>query len=345
MDSVRIDEDQNEHGEENISSEALISSLVEKETSAVVFPQHTFPLDKNSAWREKVTEWCYQVVDRLEDDRDIVFICMRVFDSFVAHQIKTSDAQQILKCRKLYQTTAMTCLLIAMKLCGRKNFGVDNLLRMGNGIVQHEDIVNTGKIIMDKIPLRKILPVTPSRFCKAFVQLLSSDVETTRSSVLENARFFAELSVYDSNFSSLSPSVIAIASVTASIRVECNSHIPFSTEDIDTFNSTIHRLTGYKASSPIIDSLACRLYKRNTCQQAIEVHTRHNSSTSPHEFPARQDIQAVVAVVSVDDLSSLPARQCIKRKPQQCLEPEQVKTCNSRSTIPRTKRSRTLTCL
>jgi hypothetical protein len=341
MSSDRTDKCNVENLEDGSSSEKVITSLVEKETSASFLPQHTFSYTQNSAWREKVIEWYYQVVDRLAYDRDIVFICLRVFDSFVAQQTTHSETQ-ILKCRKLYQTTAMTCLLIAMKLCGRKNFGVDNLLRMGNGAVKHEDIVKTGKIIMEKVPLRKILPVTPSKFCKAFVQLLSSDDEATRRSVLENSHFFAEMSVFDFNFSNLSPSAIAIASITASIRVECNAHSSFSTEDIETFYSTIHRLTGYKASSPRIQSLAFRLYKKSTCQQAI---TRSTSSIPLHELPARQNAQGVVSVVSEEDLPSLSRTKSPKRKSQHGLESGQIQTYVTRSNIPRTKGSHTLTCL
>ena len=60
-------------------------------------------------WREKICEWCYQVVDHFDFTREVVSIAMNYLDRYLA--IRTVN-------KRVFQLSAMASLSLAVKLHG-----------------------------------------------------------------------------------------------------------------------------------------------------------------------------------------------------------------------------------
>ncbi len=323
--------------------EEMIQNLIEKEfhaqSSCVECPFRRM----TSVWREKVAEWCYEVVDRLEDNREIVFVTMRILDSYLSSQT-SSDFQAIIKSRRQYQAVAMTCLLMGMKICGRKNFGIDNVLRMGNGTIQREDIVLTGKRIMRLVDVKSILPTTPFTFCEAFSHLLPAHKTAARKSLLENARYFTETSIFDTLFSSLPPSIIAIASIVASIRLDESNDRFYTSEESSTFLNTLSTVTGINCHASHIQILEFNL-RKNISPVGTCVKSRPKSNiTGTTQNHSERTTPRFIPIISEEDLTHLETRHLSRKRTSgnlttSCTNDESY---SHTSTLTKSKRSRTL---
>lgn len=69
----------------------------------------------NEAWRRKICEWLFEIIDHLQFDREIALVSLCYFDRAVS-----AKARRIGKAiaEKEYQVLAITCFYIAMKLHG-----------------------------------------------------------------------------------------------------------------------------------------------------------------------------------------------------------------------------------
>lgn len=320
--------------------EEVIQSLIEKELRGQSASGECPSRRITSVWREKVAEWYYEVIDRLEDNREIVFVSMRILDTYLSTQ-SPSNFQAIIKSRMQYQTVAMTCLLMGMKICGRKNFGIDNVLRMGNGIIEREDIASTGKRIVRLVDVKSILPTTPFTFCEAFCRLLPAHKNSARKSLLENARYFTETSIFDTVFSNLPPSIIAIASMVASIRLDELSDRFYTSDETSTFLNTLSTVTGINCHSSHIQILEFNL-RKNISPVGTCVKSRPKLNTTAQSHSSRTT-PGFIPIVSEEDLTDLETRKFSRKRSSVSLTPCSNDDSHMHtSTLTKSKRSRTL---
>lgn len=80
----------------------------------------------NEAWREKICEWSYQVVDHFDFSREIVSISMSFLDRYLSSTLKLVD-------KKLFQLTAMTCLYLAIKLYEPGTLPMQAMIELSRG--------------------------------------------------------------------------------------------------------------------------------------------------------------------------------------------------------------------
>jgi len=66
--------------------------------------------------RNKMTQWCFQVIDFAQFKRSTVSIAMSYLDRFLSSHETSVDAKRALSCRKYYQLACMTCLYMAIKM-------------------------------------------------------------------------------------------------------------------------------------------------------------------------------------------------------------------------------------
>ena len=86
----------------------------------------------NDVWREKICEWCYQVVDHFDFSREVVGVCM----SFLDRYLSTRRVN-----KKIFQLAAMTCLYIAIKLYEPSTLKISSLIGLSRGFFTDEHIV------------------------------------------------------------------------------------------------------------------------------------------------------------------------------------------------------------
>jgi lipoyl(octanoyl) transferase len=158
-------------------------------------------------WREKVSQWCYDVVDHLGESRDVVYLAMNVLDRYCVLQSTLEERD--------YEIAAMAALFLAVRVSGRATLELPQLLNMSRLGVRMREILDIGKIMTSSLSWERRL-VTPLDFVRVMLDLLNVSSEL-KSSLLESASYLAEVSVCDAFFSGLHPFKVACAAVANAI--------------------------------------------------------------------------------------------------------------------------------
>eukprot|EP00584_Thalassiosira_punctigera_P002114 CAMPEP_0172530356 /NCGR_PEP_ID=MMETSP1067-20121228/4110_1 /TAXON_ID=265564 ORGANISM="Thalassiosira punctigera, Strain Tpunct2005C2" /NCGR_SAMPLE_ID=MMETSP1067 /ASSEMBLY_ACC=CAM_ASM_000444 /LENGTH=316 /DNA_ID=CAMNT_0013314543 /DNA_START=279 /DNA_END=1229 /DNA_ORIENTATION=- len=158
----------------------------------------------NKLWREKVCEWCYQIVDTYDFNREVVSVTMAYLDRYLATRVVDG---------RIFQLAAMTALYLAIKLFEPGKLRVSSLIQLSRGFFTAEHIVTMEQTMLEALKWH-VHPPTPVAFCRDLVHLVSGEVDAdTRHDVNELARFLTELSACDYWFVTKRPSSIALACV------------------------------------------------------------------------------------------------------------------------------------
>lgn len=86
----------------------------------------------NECWREKICEWCYQVIDHFDFNREVVEISLSYLDRFLCTRTVT---------KKAFQLAAMTCLYMAIKLYEPTSLKISSIIELSRGYFTIEHIV------------------------------------------------------------------------------------------------------------------------------------------------------------------------------------------------------------
>lgn len=234
-------------------------------------------------WRERVTQWCYDVVDHLEESRRLVFITMNILDRYVATcNNVTSD--------HAFEAAALTALFLAVRIRGTQVLEVIDLVRMSRLGVTIREIVQVGKEMTRALSFDKKL-VTPTDFLPHLLALLPSFDSTQIDDAISNATFFTELCVVDSFFVGARASEIALASV---MNVLGDKDVSFLTEVIN--------------SNPGLKGVS--MNKVNTLRNRLNVVRHKTSAGQPHLILDTDDAQHV----SVVPLLSPPVMRVVSQE-------------------------------
>jgi len=164
----------------------------------------------NEIWREKICEWCYQVVDHFDFNREIVDIALNYLDRYLA-------TRQVNK--KIFQLAAMTALYLAIKLYEPGVLRMSSLIELSRGYFKVEHIAAMEENILRALSWL-VHPPTSLAFTRCLMQLLPCDcAQSVKHGILELTRFLTELSVCDFFFVTHKPSSIAIAALMNAIEM------------------------------------------------------------------------------------------------------------------------------
>jgi lipoyl(octanoyl) transferase len=165
----------------------------------------------NELWREKICEWCYQVVDHFDFNREVVSVTMSYLDRYLATRTVN---------RRIFQLAAMTALYLAIKLFEPGKLRMSSLIDLSRGYFMSEHIVTMEDSMLQSLKWH-VHPPTPLAYCRDFMGLVSSDIHpVARHDVNELARFMTELSVCDYWFVTKKPSSIALASLINAMELQ-----------------------------------------------------------------------------------------------------------------------------
>ena len=282
----------------------MLNRLMAQEQECNELNQRTSCEEKNihkPIWRQMVVEWCYQVIDHICADRELVYITMNILDRFltVHHQnlvnSSKTHSRKYLTNKKDYETAVMTALLLTMKLQGLSSLCINDLVQMSSNSVTSMDIVQVGKEIIQSLTWNKQIP-TAAKFTQTLVQLLPDTVsEKTIMSIFEDAVFQIELSIQDESCSHEPPSLVAWMAFENSIRA---SHLPLCV--IADVTSSIAEKMGHVYNTSLLQKL-----------QKLQSQS-HVSSNMPAVIPPDDDDDC--CHVAVHEVFSLKARPLIDSK-------------------------------
>lgn len=157
----------------------------------------------DAAWRQRIVEWMYGVVDHCSLRRDSVATAAYYLDLCVERGLISS--------REEYQLTSMTALQIAIKLCDSTVVKLQSMVALGRGLFSEQDVITMEAKMLCTLGWN-VHPPTPVCFLRQFLRLLPESVSPlTRYMIAEVTRFISEISVCLYKFVKYAPSVIAFS--------------------------------------------------------------------------------------------------------------------------------------
>lgn len=261
------------------SSKAKDGPAEQELTSASHDHKHVVNHSCPTLWREKICEWCYQVVDHCVIERDVVGIALFYFDKYASCQTPCSES--------VLQLVAMTSLFLAVKLHSTRKISVTSIVSLGRGCFQVDQILKMELCIMKELHWH-LNPPTPSTYSHVVNPILDACTKDAQASyeISELSRYLLELSVCDVYFADKQPSSIAYASILV------------ATENLSSFNKIKQRFAKYKLDkSPQVTEL-CAMRLRHVYRLAMP------SPSEPEDDTDEETDNAVLTPAFVFDTYS-----------------------------------------
>ena len=226
------------------------------------------------AWRERVAQWCYDVLDYLEESRDVAAVAMNTVDRYVAILKKECSSSTSFVIGEFdYEVISFTALFLAIRVSGsNKELEISELLKLssrsGGPEVRH--IVSAGNSMLEKLSWSHQL-LTPNLFLRELVALLviqhqkedpSNAISDESVSKLANfALYLVEVSVCDMYFSTLAPSKIALGALALAIMRNSDFFLTDCRhkEFISRFFRIVNEQTSMNIECPQMNSIISRL--------------------------------------------------------------------------------------
>lgn len=245
-------------------------------------PSSLFSTDPISAlWRDKICEWCYNLVDHYELARESVAVAMNIVDRFVSSRFTTITSQT-------YRLLAVAAIHIAIKLVSPWKLRMDHLLDLCMGKYTAADIASMELTVLDALSW-KVHPPTSAEFCS---QLIDSSFTESTPHVLndlqDRARYLTELAVCDYFFVTHKASSVALASIMCALELTDNQIDP---RDKDRFTSNVAQIALDISDEEVIQCYKTLrvMYRKNVLVDDEEAHDGEVWGSSGHESPVCMD--------------------------------------------------------
>lgn len=160
--------------------------------------------DIDALCREKMCEWSYRVSEHFRTSREIVAISQTFLDRFVDRC--SCD-------RTAFKLAAMTTLFMATKMFNAKQISIQSLADLSRGEFEESHIAEMERIIIETLDWR-LNPPTSQAFINSFHDILMiPQTDETARLIHQRSSFFAELAVYDYNFVTEEPCIVAVGAL------------------------------------------------------------------------------------------------------------------------------------
>lgn len=191
-------------------------ALVQREENTAYKSSVSFGCDQ--ALRDKICEWCYQVIDRCDIDRSVVSFALSYFDRFMSiHTLKNDISMQLV---------SMTSLYLAVKIHSTKTISVSSMSSLSQGRCREDQLLE-----MEMRIIRSnhwyLNPPIPSIYLSVVDPLID---DSTR----ELSIYLIELSVWDGYFVDKKPSSISYAAIVVAMDILSIPKESFLTYNMDT---------------------------------------------------------------------------------------------------------------
>lgn len=183
-------------------------------------PEFIAKIDADS--RTKIVNWCYQIIEFCQFDREIVEYAMSYFDRFMM----TSVGAKALHDHSYFQLTCLTCLYTAVKIHEFEAMDPALVSKLSYGLYTCAEIEAMEVTILNAINWR-VNPPTSLSFVREFLQIVpdalfdiaaSSSIEEFHETLDCLIRMQTELSVQDYRYVTIKPSYVAYCAFMNSIE-------------------------------------------------------------------------------------------------------------------------------
>jgi hypothetical protein len=208
------------------------------------------------AWRCRICEWIFEIVDHFSFHREVVSIALNYMDRSASFIYESSSGEAI--ARNDFQLLAISSLYLAIKLHGESDAGDSRRLKMkissfeelSRGLFTEKTIEATELKIFSMLDWRLNQP-TPAQFLAYFVRLIpqwpwatggEQALQDFASEVYDRAKYLTELACFDLSLAMhADPSIIAYGALLRALD-DVVSRTPWSTGIYDLFLRNIARV-------------------------------------------------------------------------------------------------------
>mmetsp|Transcript_107878 Transcript_107878/g.220205 ORF Transcript_107878/g.220205 Transcript_107878/m.220205 type:complete len:470 (-) Transcript_107878:644-2053(-) len=235
-------------------------------------------------WRERVAQWCYDVLDYIDESRDVASVAMNIIDRYLV--ILSQESSAALGIGEFdYEVISFTALFLAIRVSGsNKELEISELLQLSSntGVPEARHIVSAGNSMLEKLSWDHQI-LSPNSFLKELVEFLviqynaEIGINETKtggniSNLVDFASYLVEVSVCDIYFSAVAPSKIAFAAL--ALAMICNSDLlPTSYPQqrfLSNFFQIVHEHTFMDIECPQMNAILSRLlHVYNQSQEAV----------------------------------------------------------------------------
>jgi len=263
----------------NEMERSRLEKMVHEERTSRAAPDHVALMDAdpcfhNQLWRERVAQWFYDVLDFLEESRDIAYVGMTVLDRYLA--VRTRETSGSLSPPMIepfdFEILAFTSLFLSIRVCGSgRELQIPELLQLSSSGARTSHIVQAGNIVLKKLSWDQRI-LTPHMFLKELLELYVQGWNSQNSSrhhisreealsVFEFASYLVEVSVCDAFFSKVAPSEIAFAALAVAVTSDRTLTLdnPHIQAFLSRFWQVVHQQTTMDIESAHMKSIVSRL--------------------------------------------------------------------------------------
>jgi Cyclin, N-terminal domain/Cyclin, C-terminal domain len=244
---------------------------------------------QSQLWRERVAKWCFDVLDYLEESRDVAYVALNFLDRYLAVLSKETvlDLQPF-----EFEVLAFTSLFLAIRVCGvNKELQIPELLQLSSSGAQPRHILEAGHRMLEKLSwTHRIL--TPHAFLKEYLGLFVSAcknlIPISReqvASLLDFSSYLAEVSVCDSFFNAVAPSQVALGALV--VAMTCDETLASHQGFLASFFRTIQEHTSINIESAHMKDIISRLldvynqsHEASVSSPSANNNTNNNNKTS-----------------------------------------------------------------
>jgi len=214
------------------------------------------------AWRRKLCEWCYSVVDYYNYDREVAVFAISYLDRTMSAKTANNPTASAPLSRKQFQLVAVASLYLSMKIHAevnpndgsRQKVRVGSYVMLSHGRFKEALLEETERDILLTLNW-KVNPVTPLSFLHWMLLLCPKWVTPPTymrvvGSIFDLSRYLTELAVCLSSFAfSSKPSITAYASILLAIdSLPPTIRLPYPARVA--FLNQIMQITGLTSSNP-----------------------------------------------------------------------------------------------
>ena len=174
-------------------------------------------LHRIRSWRKTACYWCFEVVDKLNFQRELVSIAMSYIDRYII----LADEEELEMNEREFRLLSLTSLFLAIKVHRPETVPISCYTSLCKDIKLEEIIAMESRV---GFRLEWMMhPPTAVSFARLILRAMASDDQTfaskeVRDEVALHAYFISELTEADVSFTTFKPSNIAFSCVLASIE-------------------------------------------------------------------------------------------------------------------------------
>jgi hypothetical protein len=233
--------------------------------------------------RTKLVDWCYDVVDSCEFNRENVAIAMDTVDRFLS--IPSEVAKEALEDRRLFQLVAMTALYLAIKTNEQVVLGSCFFAKMSSMYTKQE-IESMERAMLNGLCWRLCAP-TSIQIAHHILSIILPQVsldELTWGFLLDEVGYQTQHSVRDYHLTTQRKSTIAVASIFNAVdQIDCENRravlrslIGIVNEDFDPPRKLI------AVRNKLQDAVSCDEISLDSDEESASVTSKANEDINHH---------------------------------------------------------------